>query len=79
MPKHLIKCFSFAGLIGADWGGTPIEAWSPGSAINMCGSSIRDNCIKENEKESQEQFCDSAMWNAMVNPLKWNSVKVCFF
>ena len=62
----------FLGLVDADWGGTPIEAWSPKSAINICNSSISTICATKN----QSQFCDSSLWNAMVNPLKWNSLKV---
>lgn len=59
------------GLISTEWGGTPIESWSPDSAINKCKSREKST---EMDK-MMDQKISGSLWNTMVNPLKWNSVK----
>ena len=57
------------GLVDADWGGTTVEAWSPNSALHKCQSHFKK------PKFNMVQHNDRSLWNAMVNSLKWNSVK----
>ena len=52
------------GLVDADWGGTPVESWSPDSALDKCNSRfvepkvtrvLLDNC----DLLSSSVFCPS--------------------
>ena len=67
------------GLIGSNWGGTVIEAWSSEEALAECNppppkerhcnmsSDLTDKIARKN--------CNSFLWNAMINPLKRNPIK----
>ena len=57
------------GLISTEWGGTPIESWLPDAATEKCKS-------RETNTNMGYQRISGALWKHMVNPLKWNSVKV---
>jgi len=59
------------GLVVADWGGTPVEAWSPPKALQKCKAKF----TAEEMNTKANQCRNSILWDNMVNPLKWNSVK----
>ena len=67
------------GLIGANWGGTVIEAWSPREALAECNSpppkERHCNMTSPATDKIARKNCDSYLWNAMINPLKQNVVK----
>ncbi|XP_017275588.1 sialate O-acetylesterase isoform X3 [Kryptolebias marmoratus] len=48
------------GLVESCWGGTPVEAWSSGRALKLCGL---------DDPEDSPQTQNSALWNAMIHPL----------
>lgn len=53
------------GLIGAAWGGTPIEAWSPLSSLEEFPSVM---AIKETKHSEKPQNHPGNLFNARVNP-----------
>ena len=55
------------GLISSEWGGTPIQSWSPQYVSDQCDYHF----VKEQQREQREQ----SLWNAMINPLKKTSLK----
>ena len=72
-------CFLFArniydvtgvpiGLIDSSWGGTRIEAWSTGESLDNCD-------IPDNVDEEKPQNSNIYLWNAMIAPLKYLSIK----
>ena len=56
------------GLVSSEWGGSPIEAWSPPGVLDKCGDHLDHNSEKPHHNEH-------SLWNGMVNPLKWNTMK----
>ena len=56
------------GLVSSEWGGSPIEAWSPPGVLDVCGDHLDHNLEKPHHNEH-------SLWNGMVNPLKWNTMK----
>jgi len=78
LKKMSAVCFLFArniydqtnipqGLVTADWGGTPVEAWSPQSNI--------DGCSVPDYNGDQEAWVNTHLWNGMVASLTRTSVK----
>jgi len=57
------------GLVSADWGGTPVEAWSTKSALENCG--LPTDVVNPDFPS----WSSSYLWNGMVNSLKRNAVK----
>ena len=67
------------GLIGSNWGGTVIEAWSNQEALDECNPPPpkERHCNKSSDPGDNiaRKNCNSALWNAMIDPLKRNPVK----
>ena len=57
------------GMVDSDWGGTPVESWSSQASLDACGIP-QAGCDDESNA-----WCQSHLWNAMINPLKRNAVK----
>jgi len=51
------------GLIQSSWGGTPVESWTPSSALEACGTPGSPNFGQSVQNE------DSQLWHAMIAPL----------
>ena len=58
------------GLIDSDWGGTPIEAWSPTHALDLCNAPITQSC-----NDDYPHHCPSQLFNAMILPLSRTALK----
>ncbi|XP_011425300.1 sialate O-acetylesterase [Magallana gigas] len=65
--KFLSQHFNYPiGLVETNWGGTRIEAWSSPDALKRCaGFSGR----------KRNQYYESHLYNAMINPLLRNTIK----
>uniref|UniRef100_H2ZGF6 Sialate O-acetylesterase domain-containing protein n=1 Tax=Ciona savignyi TaxID=51511 RepID=H2ZGF6_CIOSA len=65
--RHLFDALQVPiGLVSSTWGGTPIEAWSSGDALNHCGL---DGLKQVNPSQN------SVLWNAMIHPLLNMTIK----
>jgi sialate O-acetylesterase len=56
------------GIINASWGGSPIEAWIPGEAVNK-DSLLRNNALRNDNRWSP--IIPGSLWNAMINPVRF--------
>nr|XP_045002131.1 sialate O-acetylesterase isoform X2 [Jaculus jaculus] len=60
------------GLISSSWGGTPIEAWSSGRSLKVCGVLKRRSIPPDSVTGPREH---SVLWNAMIHPLQNMTLK----
>ena len=58
------------GLIDSDWGGTPIEAWSPTHALDLCNAPITQSC-----NDDYPHHCSPQLFNTMILPLSRTALK----
>eukprot|EP01084_Bolivina_argentea_P283285 485111_1 len=69
------------GLIGTDYGGTPVRFWSSPDALAKCNESVSENINEPNydykkySNDKNVELADSQLWNAQIYPFLQTTIK----